>query len=102
MALILQTAKRKTGEYEGRRYDNVYLYAFDPDSKNEQLIFGPDVETIKMKYEDFCNAIARNVAALSYVNTAKDAEGLFIIPVYNKFGNCTDFTLSDGGAPKKA
>ncbi len=61
-------------------------------------------QVLKIKAENFLTALGRNVAALNKpeIKTVKDIEGLLIVPVYDKFGNCNDFTLSLGeGAPKK-
>lgn len=105
MALKILTAKHKKGEYQGRSYDNVLLFAVDESSMNEQLFFGPDVEQMKIKYAAFCDIVSRLSQAHDYVKNVRDLEGLFIIPVYDKFGNVTDFSVSDGktdGAPKKA
>ena len=101
MALKILNCKRKTGEYEGRKYDNVVFCAIDENSTNRQLLFGPDVENLKIKADDFSVSFARNAETLDYVNTVQDMQGLFIIPVYDKYGNMADFTLTNGGAAKK-
>ena len=99
-----QGAKPKKTNVRGKPYDNFNLYCADYESQNKSLIFGPDFELLKIKAENFLTALGRNVAALNKpeIKTVKDIEGLLIVPVYDKFGNCNDFTLSLGeGAPKK-
>lgn len=110
MALQITAIKRKNGSYEGKFYDNYYIYTTDYSSTNTALVFGPDIDTIKIKAEDFAQELGRNIAVLGNPNIQKvqDIEGLLINPIYNKFGTCTGFTLflspedsRNVGSPKK-
>lgn len=98
MAWQIMQLKRKTGEFQGRNYDNFYIEIADYQSTNSALIFGPDTDILKIKADDFATELGRNVALLNNpkIKGAKDIEGLMIVPVYNKFGTCTGFTLSLG------
>lgn len=91
MALVIFNAKEKKGEYEGNVYHNIVLTAFDDTSTNKQLLFGPDVETIKVKAADFAEALNHN-ADKGFKNV-RDLEGAVIVPYYNRYGNCIDFAL---------
>lgn len=111
MAMQIVALKRKNGSYEGRTYDNFYLTVTDYTSTNQALVFGPDVDNIKIKAEDFKTELGRNIGALNNpsIQKVQDIEGLLINPIYNKFGTCTGFNLSlspdddrnSGGSPKK-
>lgn len=104
MALQIISCKRKTGTYEGKSYDNFNLMCADYLSTNESLVFGPDIEELKIKADNFMTALGRNFAALGdkyKTATVRDLEGMLIIPQYNKFGQCVDFTLSVDSAPDK-
>ena len=96
MALQITSLKRKNGTFEGRSYDNYYIYTTDYASTNQALVFGPDIDTIKIKAEDFAQELGRNIAVLANPNIKKvnDIEGLLIAPNYNKFGTCVGFNLS--------
>ncbi len=96
MAMQITALKRKTGTFEGRTYDNYYLTVTDYGSTNSALVFGPDVDTIKIKAEDFATELGRNFGALNNPNIQKvtDIEGMLIVPNYNKFGTCVGFVLS--------
>lgn len=96
MAIQIISIKEKKGSYEGRDYHNFNIFGLNPDSENEQLIAGGEVKEFKIKASDFERAFKRNVDALnsSRLKDVKDLIGLFIVPVYNEFGNCQDFTLS--------
>ena len=91
MAFVVRSAKHKKGTYEGKDYDNVTIFAENPDSTNEQVLFGPEVEVLKMKTEDFKAALGRNRGnGFTFADEMLDA---LIQPVYDKWGNVTDFTL---------
>lgn len=91
MALVVFNAKEKKGEYEGNRYHNIVITAFDDTSTNKQLLFGPDVETIKIKADNFAEALKRNNER-GFKNV-RDLEGSVIHPYYDRYGNCIDFML---------
>lgn len=90
MSLVVLSAKEKKGTYEGKSYHNVVITALDEDSTNEQLLFGPDIEIIKIKAADLAEALKHN--ADRGFKRVRDLEGAVIVPHYNKFGNCFDFT----------
>ncbi len=102
MALQIVSCKRKTGTFEGKQYDNFNLVCADYLSTNATLIFGPDIEELKIKADAFMQALGRNFAALGdkYKGANVHAlEGMLITPNYNKFGQCVDFTLAVDSAP---
>ncbi len=104
MALQIVSCKRKTGTFEGKQYDNFNLVCADYLSTNATLIFGPDMEELKIKRDDFLTALGRNFAALGdKYNGAKVhvLEGMLISPIYNKFGQCVDFTLAEDVVPSE-
>lgn len=98
MALQIISCKRKAGDYEGRHYDNFVLTCADYESTNKSVVFGPDIEELKIKADAFSVSLGRNIGALNdpEIKVVQDIEGLLIVPVYNKFGNVVDFTLSKG------
>ncbi len=98
MALIVMGAKQKQGTYEGRAYDNISIVAMDTESRSSSLLFGSDVEIIKIKTSDFMMALGKN--SVRGFNKAQDIEGAIIEPVYNKFGNCIDFTVYASDTPE--
>lgn len=102
--LQIVSLKHKTGSYEGNSYDNYVIHAVDYDSENKALVFGPDTEDIKIKAETFGIELGRNIAMLNSpdVKRVEDIEGLLIVPIYNKFGNCTGFNLSLGASAEPA
>ncbi len=106
MALQIISCKRKTGTFQGKQYDNFNLICADYLSENASLIFGPDMEALKLKADTFMTALGRNFAALGdkfKTATVRDIEGMLITPIYNKFGNCVDFVLAvDAAPPEKA
>ena len=94
--------KRQTGEYQGKQYDNFNLICADYESKNKALIFGPEIETLKIKADDFMTSLGRCLATLGdkEITKAQHIEGLLINPVYNKYGGVVDFTLHKSDTPK--
>lgn len=111
MAQQIVSLKHKTGSYEGNSYDNYIIHTTDYTSTNKALIFGPDTDDIKIKADVFAMELGRNIAMLNDPNirVVEDIEGLLIVPIYNKFGTCTGFTLSkglgaatDSAAPKQS
>ncbi len=98
--LQIVSLKHKTGSYEGNNYDNYVIHCVDYESTNKVLIFGPDTEDIKIKADVFAMELGRNIAMLNSpaVKRVEDIEGLLIVPIYNKFGNCTGFNLDLGAA----
>lgn len=102
--LQIISLKHKTGSYEGNQYDNYVIHAVDYDSENKALIFGPDTEDIKIKADLFAMELKRNISMLNSpsVKRVEDIEGLLIVPIYNKFGNCTGFNLDLGAASEPA
>lgn len=96
MAFTIISVKESKGTYEGTAYHNFNVVAINPESDNKQLIAGGEVETYKIKADDFVAALNRNFGALGDPKYTKAADilGLYISPVYNKFGGVTDFTLA--------
>lgn len=91
MAMKVVNAKRKTGTFEGNAYDNVVILVTDDNTKNKQLLIGPDDDKLKIKADDFAFAMGRN--SENGFKGVQDIEGAIIVPVYNKYGNVVDFTL---------
>ncbi|MBE6889639.1 MAG: hypothetical protein E7485_06460 [Ruminococcaceae bacterium] len=91
MAFVVRSAKHKKGTYEGKDYDNINIFCENPYSENEQVLFGPEIEILKVKYTDFTAAFQRNKA--NGFSMIQEMEGNLIQPVYDKFGNVVDFTL---------
>ena len=104
MAQQIISLKHKTGSYEGNSYDNYIIYTADYESTNKALMFGPDIDDIKVKAEVFAMELGRNIAMLNNpaVTKVQDLEGLLIVPIYNKFGTCTGFNLSMGAESSTA
>ncbi len=102
MALQIISCKRKTGTFEGKQYDNFNLVCADYLSTNATLIFGQDVEELKIKSDAFMQSLGHNFAALGDKfkgATVRDLESMLITPTHNKFGHCVDFTLAEDSAP---
>lgn len=101
MALYVRSAKQKQGTFEGRAYDNIIIFAENPDSTNQQLLFGPEEKQLKIKTAAFHEAFTRNKA--NGFTMVKEMEGAIIQPVYDEWGNVVDFTLfrPENGAQDK-
>lgn len=105
---ILSIKDAGEGEFEGVKYHNVTLYCVKP-VPDKGILFGPSIEVIKFKAEDFYSAAEREIANLKNpaVKSVNDLEGLLIRPFYTKFGgkgivyNADDFLLSLGETEKK-
>lgn len=107
-AMQILSIKESEGEYEGSKYHNVMLYCVKP-VPDKGILFGPSIEVIKFKAEDFYSAAEREIANLKNpaVKSVNDLEGLLIRPFYTKFGgkgivySADDFLLSLGETEKK-
>lgn len=91
MALIVRSAKRKQGTFEGKTYDNVVIFCENPDSTNPQMLFGAEEEELKIKMTAFAEAFERNKE--NGFSLVQEMRGSLIQPVYDKWGNVQDFTL---------
>ncbi len=96
MAYTIVSIKEQQGEYQGRQYHNFVVYGLNPDTTNPQVILGAEIEQMKVKADSFVAILNRNIGAINNpdIKTVKDILGLYISPVYNKFGGVEDFTLS--------
>lgn len=96
MAYTIISVKEQQGEYQGRQYHNFIVFGLNPDSSNPQVIVGSEVEQMKIKADTFVAVLNRNFGAMNNPNikTVKDILGLYIVPIYNKFGGVEDFTLA--------
>lgn len=96
MAKIILSVTEKQGEYQGNKYHNFYIYSIDPETHNQQVLVGGEVEIFKIKADDFVACLNRNFGALNdpEIKTVNDIINLNIIPMYNKYGGVIDFTLS--------
>ncbi|MGN0686487.1 MAG: hypothetical protein ACI4KA_00105 [Oscillospiraceae bacterium] len=104
MALYVMSAKRKQGTFEGKTYDNVIIFCENPESTNEQLLFGAEEKQLKIKMDAFTEAFNRNKA--NGFAMVQEMKGAIIQPVYDEWGNVQDFTLfrpetSTNGAQNK-
>ena len=90
------SVKESKGEYQGKQYHNFNVYGLDPDTKNSSVVAGAEVEVMKIKADDFIAILNRNIGALNDPNIRRvsDIVGLYITPVYNRWGNVEDFTLA--------
>lgn len=95
MALQIITLKHKEGEYEGVKYDNYNLLVVDYDTTVSSILFGPDYDILKIKRDVFVNELERNIKRLSGagIKVAADIEGLYIVPIYNKYAQIQGFNL---------
>ncbi len=96
MAYTIVSVKEQQGEYKGIQYHNYVVYGLNPNTTNPQVIVGAEVEVMKIKSDAFVSILGRNIGAMNNpdVKTVKDILGLYINPVYNKFGGVDDFTLA--------
>lgn len=96
MAMTVISVKSSVGEYQGVKYDNVLVYAMNPDSTNPKVLAGCEVEQLKIKTPEFNAMLYRNIGALNNpeIKEVKDIIGLMISPTYGKFGVVSDFTLA--------
>ncbi len=96
MAYTIVSIKEQQGEYQGKQYHNFVVYGLNPDTTNPQVILGAEVEPMKIKADNFVAILNRNIGAMNNpdIKTVKDILGLYINPVYNKFGGVEDFTLA--------
>lgn len=95
MAITIVSIKEKQGEFQGRAYHNFNLFGLKDDGTNEQVIAGCEVKEFKIKADNFVSALNRNIKALANpgITHVKDIIGLCINPVYDEWGNVSDFTL---------
>ena len=96
MTMTIQSIKRKKGIFQDKPYDNIEVSGFVLNSTNEQVLCGNEIETCKFKTQAFTECLDRNIKAIGDpdIKDVTDLVGLCFVPVYNKFGNCDDFTLS--------
>ncbi len=97
MTMTVIGLKRKSGEYQGKKYDNFFIDVLIADSSDSTVIAGGDIAEFKIRADDFIAAMGRNIGALGSPNVkeAKDIIGLWFLPAYSKYqGVTTDFTLA--------
>jgi len=96
MAYTIISVKEQQGEYQGIHYHNFIVFGLNPNTSNSHVIVGAEVEQMKIKADAFDAILNRNIGALNNpdIKTVKDILGLYINPVYNKFGGVEDFTLA--------
>lgn len=87
---------RKKGSYEGKDYDNVLVYGENVDGgKYVKPLCGSEVEMMKSKYEAFAVTLGRCINTLNSdkIKGVADLLGVYIQPIYNKYGQMEDFNL---------
>ncbi len=97
MTMTVIGLKRKSGEFQGKPYDNFFVDVAISDPANETIIAGCNVAEFKIRADNFLSAMGRNIGALNSPNVkeAKDIIGLLFLPAYSEFkGVTTDFTLA--------
>lgn len=97
MKMTVLGLRRKQGVFEGKPYDNFMIYVAIDNPADTTMIAGTDVESFKIKSDDFLMACARNIQALGNpkITAAKDFIGLLFSPAYSKIqGVTTDFVLA--------
>ena len=94
--LTVISVKDSQGVYQDKQYHNFNVYGLNSDTTNPKVVAGGEVEVMKIKADDFVAILNRNIGALNAPNIKKveDIIGLYITPVYNRWGNVEDFTLS--------
>ncbi len=96
MAIQIISVKEQKGTYQGADYHNFKIFGLNPESTNPQVVSGVEVEEMKMKADAFVAVLNRNFGALGNpdLKQVKDLAGLYINPLYDKWGNVQDFTLA--------
>lgn len=90
------SVKESKGEFKGKQYHNFNVYGLDPNTTNSSVVAGGEVEVMKIKADNFNAVLYRNIGALDDpdIKQVSDIVGLLIQPVYDRWGNVADFTLS--------
>lgn len=100
--MVILAIVHSAGVYEGNPYDNVLFHCFtEQDELPKGLLAGQPVETVKLK----TSVVKDCLGELNSVNW-QNVVGGEILPVYNKFGQVKNFSLSydnsDAGNVDKA
>ncbi len=93
MAERIKTIERKSGVFEGKPYDNIYLHTLDAESGKDTIIFGPSFNTHKIKADLFGQILARHASALDFVTDVNSLEGLCVVVYYDQNKKPIDFNL---------
>ena len=85
MTGLVKGISRKSGEFEGNAYDNIYLHCIMP--ADESTICGKLVEAFKMK------AFAFNAACDRQKVASNDLLGCQVRIIYGKYNKVDDFDI---------
>lgn len=96
MALTIISVKESQGEYMNRPYHNFVVSAMNPETTNPKIVAGCEVVQLKIKADEFPIVLGRAIGALGDPNVTKvqDIIGLYVLPVFDQWGKCTDFSLA--------
>lgn len=87
MTGIVKGISRKSGDYEGNPYDNIYLHCIIP--ADEKTLCGEKVESFKVKAGVFTSACDRQKIGL------EDLLGCSVRIIYGKYNRIDDFDVLD-------
>lgn len=83
--------QRKSGEFQGNRYDNIMIHCINDESK-PPCIAGGVCETLKVKYADLGAVFG---GLISNDSDFRSLVGMAITPFYDRFGNVLKADISD-------
>lgn len=83
--------QRKTGEFQGIRYDNIMVHCINDDAK-PACIAGGACESIKIKSEDVGRVFG---GLVSNDSDFRSLIGMAIEPFYDRYGRVLQATITD-------
>lgn len=85
---IIINVKVSSGKFEGVDFDNRIFLCYTNDS-SKYLVCGSNTDTLKMRKDSFVYCMKSNKLQESQL------PGNVIVPVFDKYGYMTDFTLTN-------
>ena len=94
--MYILAIKRSKGNYEGNDYDNIVFTCVSEDVP-KSLLAGTPLESLKVKSDIVVDILGKSISSIDWDKLV----GAEILPVYNKFGQVSSFSVSldDNSAP---
>lgn len=94
--MYILAIKRSKGNFEGNDYDNIVFTCVSEDVP-KSLLAGTPLESLKVKSDIVVDILGKSITSIDWDKLL----GAEILPVYNKFGQVSSFSVSldDNSAP---
>lgn len=94
--MYILAIKRSKGNFEGNDYDNIVFTCVSEDVP-KSLLAGTPLESLKVKSDIVVDILGKSISSIDWDKLL----GAEILPVYNKFGQVSSFSVSldDNSAP---